>query len=178
MKKVFLLSMMVLAGLVGSCSEDIEPTPNELLTNRQQKSWINYQQLTNNIKTSLLCEDDDVWTFNFDRNSNSRAYSQAPGYVKCALEDQLSTGSWFLGEEKDRLLYVNDTLITIRGDREPTESESNAGDFFDTTKNLTIKKYQILRLTADSLVLRDRELYPQGYALVTRELYFVNREKF
>ena len=96
--------------MAGCAATEEKPSVNQLLTNRNQKSWINYSQKTNQIEQLSDCEQDDVWTFYMNGKIEA-----APGIVRCQINEiDKKFGFILAGSNNETFFFKDDVNQTGR----------------------------------------------------------------
>jgi len=146
--------------LFAACdSIKVEPTINEMLTNRSTKKWALTKVLTNGQETEQPCNRDDTWIFSQKDDIVHRGgdLTVKTGFLKCFLGEPEQTHTWFYGGSDDRYIYVEEFVETD-------------GELFEF-----IYQYEIFEITPKTLVLKQSFEAPYGDKLYNRFYYFENR---
>jgi hypothetical protein len=132
MKK--LIPIIGLIIVISSCKEEEDLSPNFLLSANSSKTWITTDATSDDDIPVLECSSDDIWICeqNGWRDVDWVMVSK-PGFLKCDLEEQSTMWNWRFDSDF-KLLY----LVSVDGDMS------------------MIRKFEIMELTADEMILREK----------------------
>ena len=138
MKKNYLISVILVTGILAGCEEVVDPATNRifLLTENSSKTWTTLSIESTEEKEGINCEEDDQITFSlFDDLEKEPRFVTNDGFIRCDYDDSylLKAGSWRLNNSKTRIILT-----------------------YGVDQFRTNDLYDILELTNDKLVLRKR----------------------